>query len=117
MHPLNSNLGATLRRLPLFNDLSEDELALIAKQVTIHLYDSGRIVISEGDICGELLIVQQGTVKILKTAPSGRQQLIGIQRTGNSLSESRGLRRRLLSPNGTNRHLNCPAPPRCPRFS
>jgi CRP-like cAMP-binding protein len=80
-------MHATLRRLPLFNDLSEAELALIGERVTIHRYDAGMIVFSEGDACRELWIVKEGTVKTLKTAPSGRQQLIGIERAGNSLSE------------------------------
>jgi CRP/FNR family cyclic AMP-dependent transcriptional regulator len=87
MPPLKSNLVATLRRLPLFNDLSEDELALIAERVTFHEYDAGAIVFSEGDVCRELLIVKEGTVKVLKTAPNGRQQLIAIERAGNSLAE------------------------------
>src|SRR5881394_287625 len=78
---------ATLRRLPLFNDLSEDELSLIAQRVTLHSHDAGAIVFSEGDVCRELFIVKEGSVKILKTAPNGRQQLIGIERAGNSLSE------------------------------
>ena len=77
----------TLRRLPLFNDLSEAELTLIGERVTIHLYDAGMIVFSEVDGCRELWIVNEGSVKILKTAPSGRRQLIGIERAGNSLYE------------------------------
>jgi CRP-like cAMP-binding protein len=31
--------------------------------------------------------VKEGSVRILKTAPSGRHQLLGIERAGNSLSE------------------------------
>ena len=84
---LKSSLTTTLRRLPLFNDLSEDELNLIGERVTVHRYDSGAVVFSEGDECRELLIVKEGEVKILKTAASGRQQLIGIERAGNSLAE------------------------------
>ena len=87
MHKLKPNLIATLRRLPLFNDLSEDELSLIAERMTVHEYDPGSIVFSEGDVCRELLIVKEGTVRVLKTAPNGRQQLIAIERTGNSLAE------------------------------
>jgi len=87
MQALKSDLAAMLRRLPLFNDLSEDELALIAERVSIHRYDSGAIIFFEGDVCRELFIVKEGMVKILKTAPSGRQQLIGVERAGNSLSE------------------------------
>jgi len=80
-------MEATLRRVPLFNDLSEAELALIGDRLTVHRYDAGMIVFSEGEVCRELWIVKEGTVKMLKTAPSGRQQLIGIERAGNSLSE------------------------------
>lgn len=73
--------------MPLFNDLSESELVSIGELVTIHRYDDGAIIFSEGDVCRELLIVKEGEVKILKTAPTGRQQLIGIERAGSSLSE------------------------------
>jgi CRP/FNR family cyclic AMP-dependent transcriptional regulator len=87
MQPPHSGLVAILRRVPLFNDLSEIELALICERVTVRRYDAGVVVFTEGDHCQELLIVQEGSVKMLKTAPTGRQQLISIERTGNSLSE------------------------------
>ncbi len=38
-------------------------------------------------MCRELLIVEEGTVKIVKSALSGRQQLLGIERKGSSLAE------------------------------
>lgn len=82
-----SDLIATLRRLPLFTDLSAAELALIAERVTLRAYEAGAIVFSEGDACRELLIVKEGTVKIFKAAANGRQQLIAIERAGNSLAE------------------------------
>jgi hypothetical protein len=82
-----SDLVVTLRRLPLFTDLSEDELELIAERTTCREYGSGSVIFLEGEPCRELLIVREGSVKLLKTAPSGRQQLLAIERTGNSLSE------------------------------
>jgi len=82
-----ASLVATLRRLPLFTDLSETELALIARHVTTHRYDPGAIIFSEGDSCRELFLVQEGSVRLFKTADNGRQQLLGIERTGNSLAE------------------------------
>jgi CRP/FNR family transcriptional regulator len=84
----SSGLAATLRRVPLFNDLSEAELALIGERVSVHRYGAGVIVFTEGDRCQELLIIQEGSVKMLKTAPTGRQQLISIERAGNPLSEA-----------------------------
>lgn len=83
----NATPAAILRHVPLFNDLSEAELALVGERVTIQTYDAGAIVFSEGGVCRGLLIVRDGSVKLLKSAASGRQQLIGIERAGNSLSE------------------------------
>ena len=82
-----SNLAVTLHRLPLFTDLSEEELLLIADRVTLQEYQPGMIIFSEGDICRELLVIKEGTVKLLKTAANGRQQLLAIERAGNSLAE------------------------------
>src|SRR6267154_376171 len=87
MQGSKSTLVNTIRRLPLFSDLSEPELALVAEQVVRTEYQDGEIIFSEDDVCRELLIVEEGSVKLLKTAPNGRQQLIGIERAGNSLAE------------------------------
>jgi CRP-like cAMP-binding protein len=87
MCPPKPDLVGTLRRLPLFTDLSDQELGLIAQNVTRLRYEEGARIFSEGDSCRELLIVEEGTVRIIKSAPDGRQQLIGLERYGNSLAE------------------------------
>jgi CRP-like cAMP-binding protein len=87
MPPPTPELILTLRRLPLFTDLSNRELALIAENVRRLHYREGVTIFSEGERCHELLIVEEGTVKIIKSAPDGRQQLIGLERRGNSLAE------------------------------
>jgi|SRR5580693_9486772 len=66
----------TLRRLPLFTDLSDVELAQIAEGVSRLYFEEGTLIFGEGDVCRELLIVEEGTVKIVKSALSGRQQLL-----------------------------------------
>ncbi len=87
METTQSNLVAALHRLPLFTDLTESELALIAQRVTVHRFDAGVSIFSEVDPCQELLIVKEGSVKLLKTAANGRQQLLSVERAGNALSE------------------------------
>jgi len=87
MDSRKSHPTGTLRRLPLFTDLSDDEMALIANSVSRLRFDQGAFVFCEGDACNELLIVEEGAVKIFKSAASGRRQLIGIERPGNSLGE------------------------------
>ena len=77
----------TLRRVPLFADLSQSELELVAEGATTRHYNGGEIIFSEGEVCSELLIVRDGKVKVLKSAANGRQQLLSIERGGNTLSE------------------------------
>ena len=60
---------------------------MVAENVSRLGYQQGATIFSEGDLCHELLIVEEGTVKIFKSAPDGREQLIGIERRGNSLAE------------------------------
>jgi CRP-like cAMP-binding protein len=87
MEATKHNLTTTLRRVPLFADLSTEEISLIAEHVTRLRHERGSVIFSEGDVCCDLLIVEQGSVRIVKSAPSGRQQLIGIERPGSSLAE------------------------------
>ena len=76
-----------LRRLPLFTDLSDVELAQIAEGVGRLYFEEGTLIFGEGDVCRELLFVEEGTVKIVKWGLSGRKQLLGIERKGSSLAE------------------------------
>jgi len=87
MNTPQSNFVATLRRLPLFTDLSEAELALLAEKVSRLFFDERAVIFREGDVCQELLIVEEGAVKIVKSASNGRQQLLSVERKGSSLAE------------------------------
>ena len=87
MNSFYSEYLTTLRRLPLFNELSATELGLIAEGMSRLNFDAGTIVFGEGDICRELLIVEEGEVKLVKAALNGRQQLLSIERKGGALSE------------------------------
>jgi len=82
----SSHLG-TLRRLPLFNDLSDTELALLAEGVSRLHFKAGSVIFEENDHCRELLIIEEGEVKLVKSALNGRQQLLSIERKGSSLAE------------------------------
>ena len=80
----------TLRRLPLFTDLSDAELAQIAEGVSRLYFEAGTLIFGEGDVCRELLIVEEGTVKIVKsvtpicTVIASRRQVIRYRHRGRS---------------------------------
>ena len=78
MRPSAPDLISTLRRVPLFAELSGQQLGAIAERATRKRYERDSTVFSEGDSCLELLIVEEGSVKLLKTAANGRQQLMGM---------------------------------------
>jgi len=82
------DLVTTLRRVPLFNELTESELRMLAERTVRKRYAAGAIIFSEGESCRELLVVEEGSAKLFKTAPSGREQLMGIERTGSALAET-----------------------------
>jgi CRP/FNR family transcriptional regulator len=77
----------TLRRVPLFNELSEAELESTANSLSLNQYEAGQIVFTEGEKGGDLLIVMRGSVRVVKVAPNGRHQLLAIERMGASLGE------------------------------
>ena len=82
-----SNFITILRRLPLFRDLGDSQLNLLAGNMTRYQVERGAVIFTEGDECRELLIVDEGVVKIVKSALNGRQQLLSIERKGSSLAE------------------------------
>jgi CRP-like cAMP-binding protein len=87
MTAIRAELVATLRRVPLFAELSESELGEVAQRVTRKEYSSGTTIFTDGERCRELLVVAKGAVRLMKTAPSGREQLISIERMGSTLAE------------------------------
>jgi len=76
-----------LKQVALFADLSGKELAFLAERSLLKHFAANEMIFSEGDVCAGLFIVQSGAVKIFKLAPSGREQLLGVERAGNSIAE------------------------------
>lgn len=76
-----------LRSVPLFADLSERELGLLADRALSREYEPGEIIFSEGDPCEGLYVIHSGNVKLFNTSASGREQVLLVEGAGNSLAE------------------------------
>ncbi|HET7215697.1 MAG TPA: Crp/Fnr family transcriptional regulator [Terriglobia bacterium] len=50
-------------------------------------YQPGEMIFSEGDPCEGLYVVQTGSVKIFNISASGREQVLHIEKAGNTLAE------------------------------
>ena len=82
----NERIGV-LKSVALFADLSERELAFLGDHSSVKHFGANELIFSEGDPCQGLFIVQSGAVKIFKMAPNGREQVLGVERSGNSVAE------------------------------
>lgn len=77
----------TLSRVALFGDLSEEELQALAHRTVKQHLRAGEILFNEGDPCQGFYVVENGEVKIFKTAASGREQVLTVDGAGNSIAE------------------------------
>ncbi|NWG07974.1 MAG: Crp/Fnr family transcriptional regulator [Chloroflexi bacterium] len=77
----------TLRENAYFNDLSESLLNDIAMHTTLHEYQRGDVLMWEGDPCNGLHIMEQGSAKIYRISPQGRQYIVRILQEGDTFAE------------------------------
>ncbi|MGZ4787011.1 MAG: Crp/Fnr family transcriptional regulator [Terriglobales bacterium] len=82
-----TNAIETLRRVAIFADLSETELQFLAERAVPRDYDIGEQMFAEGEPCTGLFIVETGAIKIFKSSPSGREQVLSVEGPGSSVAE------------------------------
>jgi len=86
--PLDADIAlALLKRVPIFADLSEQELAFLTPTLVRRRFHAGELIFSEGDPCGGLYLVQSGNVRIFKSSAGGREQVLAIDGPGSSVAE------------------------------
>jgi CRP-like cAMP-binding protein len=81
------NHAQTLARVPIFSGLTESELAFLSQRAGVRRYSAGEIVFSEGGPCSGLYVVESGHVRIFKSSPGGREQVLSIDGPGSSVAE------------------------------
>lgn len=77
----------TLRRVPIFADLTVAELKFLAQRAVPREYAAGELVFSEGEACTGLFIVESGRIRIFKSSVGGREQVLSIEGPGSSVAE------------------------------
>lgn len=60
---------------------------MLADRAMSRQYQPGEMIFSEGDPCEGLYVVQTGSVKIFNISASGREQVLHIEKAGNTLAE------------------------------
>lgn len=85
--PEISTAAKVLSKVPLFSGLAEDEFAFLVQRTVPRHYSGGETVFSEGEPCSGLYVVESGHVRIFKTSPNGREQVLSIDGPGSSVAE------------------------------
>ncbi len=87
MPELKAGRASVLTRVPLFSDLSDAELKFLSDRAVTKRYTAGELIFSEGDPCSGLYVIDAGEVRIFKTSPGGREQVLTVEHAGNSVAE------------------------------
>jgi CRP/FNR family transcriptional regulator len=77
----------TIRSLPLFRGLGPADLARVAALMVERHYARGDILLLEGTAGGALHYLRSGVVKIYKTSPDGREQVLRLSTAGDTFNE------------------------------
>lgn len=78
---------AVFRATPLFRSLPEDLRRELAEMAVEKRYGAGEVMFYEGDPCEGLFVVGDGTVKICKTSPTGREIMLAMETAPSSVAE------------------------------
>jgi CRP/FNR family transcriptional regulator len=76
-----------LAATPLFAALSDAERAALAARTELRRYSAGQVLFTEGEPCSGLYVVASGRVRIFKTSPGGREQVLAIEGPPHSFAE------------------------------
>lgn len=76
-----------LRSIPYFAGLPDPELERIRPLVRQRSFERGDIVILEGEPCEAIYFVGTGGVKVFKTSPEGKEQVLRIMKPGDTFNE------------------------------
>lgn len=84
---LRSHAFEILHRVQIFNGLTETELHFLAERAVARDYHKGELLFTEGDPCTGLFVIESGRVRIFKSSPNGREQVLAVEGPGSSVAE------------------------------
>ena len=73
--------------IPLFQDLEQKNYADLANIVLFRKYKKGEMIFSEYDTADGFYVTVSGRVKIFKSSPEGKEQILHIFGTGEPFGE------------------------------
>ena len=85
--PASAAFLARLRALPFFIGLDDRTLAVLAQTARRREYRAGEVIVLEGEAQPGLYFLDSGYVKVVKFAPSRREQTLRVLEPGDTFNE------------------------------
>ena len=82
-----ATVPALLRRIPLFAELDEPALVRLTERCVSRTVGTGHVLFTTGEACRGLYIIESGRVRIYRTSPDGREQVLHIEGAGRPVAE------------------------------
>ncbi|HEX5831728.1 MAG TPA: Crp/Fnr family transcriptional regulator [Gemmatimonadaceae bacterium] len=76
-----------LRALPVFADLEEGAIARLAERCVPRQVSEGHVLFTTGERCRGLWVIASGRVRIYRTSPEGREQVLHVEGPGRPVAE------------------------------
>jgi HEAT repeat protein len=83
-----------LRRVPLFAGLEPEDLQRLAATATERLYEPGEQVVREGDLGNELVVIVEGSVRVVRIDDGGGERVLRRYGAGDHFGELAVIRER-----------------------
>jgi CRP/FNR family transcriptional regulator, cyclic AMP receptor protein len=84
---MHADIHALLEQIPIFAGLGDDALQRLAARSLLRTYAAGHVLFSTGEPCRGLFIVASGRVRIYRTSPTGREQVLHVEGPGRPVAE------------------------------
>ena len=76
-----------LRHIPLFAELDEPAILRLVERCVARKVGAGHVLFTTGEECRGLYIIEAGRVRIYRTNPEGREQVLHIEGPGRPVAE------------------------------
>jgi CRP/FNR family transcriptional regulator len=78
---------ALLRQLAIFAELDDVAIGRLAERGVARTVRTGHVLFTAGEPCRGLYIVERGRVRIFRTSPEGKEQVLHIEGAGRPVAE------------------------------
>lgn len=87
MPQAKTSLVATLRKVPAFDGLADEERQSLMQRAVRRHCKAHELIFSEGERCWGMYLIEAGNVNVFGASTSGRQQILATQGAGGTLGE------------------------------